>query len=61
LTSSGGTPVANFPITGGTHDLFNGGEVVNHQGSGLQLEDSIGSVGLTDFTVDTQNGPSTPT
>jgi hypothetical protein len=56
FTSSGGTPVANFPITGGTRDLLNGGEVITHQGSGLELKDSTGSVGLTDFTVDTQNG-----
>jgi hypothetical protein len=56
VTSSGGTPVANFPVTGGTRNLLNGSESVLHQGSGLELSDSKGSISLTDFNVDTLNG-----
>ena len=55
LDASGATPVADFPITGGTagpgSDL-----VLLHQGSGLELADSAGTLDLSDFRIDTRNG-----
>ena len=53
VKSSRGTPVADFPITGGTEQ--SAGDVILHQGSGLQLSSSNGaeSVDLQNFIVDT--------
>lgn len=48
--------LASFGITGGTVDAEDGTAVVLHQGSGLMLSDSAGTLGLKDFLVDTQNG-----
>ena len=55
LDTSGDTPVADFPVTGGTEGPGAGNEVVLHQGSGLELNDSTGTLDLRDFRVDTQN------
>ena len=54
LFTHGATPVAEFPITGGTESYA--GEVILHQGSGLELSDSTGSIELQDFLIDTKNG-----
>jgi hypothetical protein len=56
LDTSGTTPVADFPITGGTEGPGAGNDVILHQGSGLELSDSNGSLDLKDFLIDTQNG-----
>ncbi len=54
VDSSGADPVANFHITGGTEGPGSA-LVILHQGSGLQLADSAGTLSLTDFLIDTQN------
>jgi len=55
VDASGADPVASFPITGGTvgpgSDL-----VILHQGSGLELSDSAGTLDLQNFRIDVQNG-----
>jgi hypothetical protein len=51
-----GTPVAAFPITGGTEGPGSGVDVILHQGSGLELSDSKGTLDLRDLLIDTQNG-----
>jgi phage gp45-like len=56
LDTSGVDPVANFPITGGTQGPGSGVDVILHQGSGLELADSAGTLDLKDFLIDTQNG-----
>jgi hypothetical protein len=48
-------PIATFPITGGTLGS-DGSLTLLHQGSGLTLSDSAGSVSLNDFLIDTKNG-----
>ena len=56
LHTGGTTPVAEFPITGGTEGPGAGNDVILHQGSGLELSDSAGTLDLRDFLIDTQNG-----
>ncbi len=56
LDTSGGTPVADFPITGGTEGPGAGNDVILHQSSGLELSDSAGTLDLSDFRIDTVNG-----
>jgi phage gp45-like len=56
LDTSGDTPVAQFPITGGTEEPDAGNDVILHQGSGLELSDSSGTLDLSDFRIDTANG-----
>ncbi len=51
IENSNGEVVAVFPITGGTEE--SGGDVILHQGSGLELSDAAGYVKLSDFRVDT--------
>lgn len=51
----GGQAFASFGITGGTLDSGSGNAVILHQGSGLELADSAGTISLSDFLVDTQN------
>jgi hypothetical protein len=54
LNTSGPTPVADFPITGGIESSR--GDVILHQGSGLELSDSTGYIKLQNFLIDTKNG-----
>ena len=56
LDTSGATPIAEFPITGGTEGPGAGNDVILHQGSGLELSDSTGTLDLSDFRIDTANG-----
>jgi len=46
-----GDLLADFPITGGYAGAY---DVILHQGSGLSLLDSHGSITVSDFRVDTQ-------
>ena len=55
LDASGASPVADFPITGGTAGP-DSSLVILHQGSGLELADGAGTLDLRDFLIDTQNG-----
>src|SRR5690242_2243744 len=55
LDASGASPVADFPITGGTAGPGSG-LLLLHQGSGLELADGAGTLDLSDFRIDTQNG-----
>ena len=55
LDTSGTDPVADFPITGGTAGPGSDA-VLLHQGSGLELSGSAGTLDLQDFRIDTQNG-----
>jgi hypothetical protein len=54
IDTSSTDPIAQFPITGGTEgpDSF---LVLLHQGSGLELSDSAGTIDLRDFLIDTKN------
>ncbi len=52
---NGDQAVGSFGITGGTLNAGGGTAVILHQGSGLMLSDSGGSLALTNFLVDTQN------
>jgi hypothetical protein len=54
LDTHGATPVANFPITGGTEGPGSSA-VILHQGSGLELKDTAGTVDLRNLVIDTQN------
>jgi hypothetical protein len=55
VDASGAAPVADFPVTGGTEGPGAGNDVILHQGSGLELSDSAGTLDLSDFRVDTVN------
>ncbi len=55
IEADGDQVLASFGITGGTLDGGSGAAVILHQGSGLGLADSAGSLSLSDFLVDTQN------
>jgi hypothetical protein len=48
----GGVPVVRFPITGGDLSASFAGTIA-HNGSGLSLTTSTGSVSLTNFLIDT--------
>lgn len=51
LDASGASPVAEFPITGGTEQ--SAGDVILHEGSGLALSSGGDTVDLQNFLVDT--------
>jgi hypothetical protein len=53
IQTVGGAVVADFAITGGTED--SSGDVILHQGSGLELKDAAGSIDVSDFRIDTEN------
>ena len=55
VTAEGDQVLGSFGITGGTVNSEDGTAVILHQGSGLMLSDAAGTLGLTDFLVDTQN------
>lgn len=55
IAADGDGAVGSFGITGGTLNGGDGTAVILHQGSGLLLSDAAGTLGLTDFLVDTQN------
>ena len=55
VTADGDQVFGSFGITGGTVNAGDGTAVILHQGSGLMLSDAAGTLGLTDFLVDTQN------
>lgn len=55
IEADGDQAFATFGITGGTLDSASGNAVILHQGSGLGLSDSAGTLSLSDFLVDTQN------
>lgn len=55
IDAVGDQAFASFDITGGTLDSASGAAVILHQGSGLELTDSAGTLSLSDFLVDTQN------
>ncbi len=55
VSATDGKVVADFPITGGT-DGPGTNDVLLHQGSGIELSDKAGTITLTDFVVDLQNG-----
>jgi len=54
VDTSGASPIAEFPITGGTAGS-DGNDVILHQGSGLELADQTGTIDLSNFRIDTQN------
>ena len=54
IDTSGASPVAEFPITGGTAGS-DANDVILHQGSGLELADQAGTIDLSNFRIDTQN------
>ena len=49
---AGGIPVVRFPITGGDLSASFAGTIA-HNGSGLRLTTSTGTVSLTNFLIDT--------
>jgi len=51
VDASGASPVAEFPITGGTEQ--SAGDVILHEGSGLALSTAHDTVDLQNFLVDT--------
>jgi PEP-CTERM motif len=51
-SGAGGVPVVRFPITGGDLSASFAGTIA-HNGSGLSLTTSTGSVSLTNFLIDT--------
>jgi hypothetical protein len=46
-------PIAYFPITGGSLDTGSFAGTIAHNGSGLRLSTSTGSINLTNFLIDT--------
>jgi hypothetical protein len=52
LDTSGTTPTAVIPVTGGSQVTASGLDRILHQGSGLTLSDTNGSVSLDDFFID---------
>jgi hypothetical protein len=50
---SDGIPLAYFPITGGSLDTGSFAGTIAHNGSGLRLSTSTGSINLTNFLINT--------
>jgi hypothetical protein len=48
-----GTPIALFPITGGSSDATSGAALIEHDGSGLALSNATATVNLENFLIDT--------
>ena len=53
---SAGTPLAYFPVTGGSIDTVSFAGSIEHAGSGLSLSNATATVNLTDFVIDTVGG-----
>lgn len=53
---SAGTPLAYFPITGGSIDTVSFAGSIEHAGSGLALSSASTTVNLTNFVIDTTGG-----
>lgn len=53
---SDGTPLAYFPVTGGSIDTVSFAGSIEHAGSGLSLSNASATVDLTNFVIDTSTG-----
>jgi hypothetical protein len=53
---SAGTPLAYFPVTGGSIDTATFAGSIQHTGSGLSLSTATTTVNLTNFVIDTVAG-----
>ncbi len=53
---SAGTPLAYFPVTGGSIDTVSFAGSIEHAGSGLSLSTAAVTLNLTNFVIDTVGG-----
>ncbi|MEM6639711.1 MAG: PEP-CTERM sorting domain-containing protein [Pseudomonadota bacterium] len=54
LDASGLIPVASFGITGGSVDTVTGNALIEHDGSGVSLDNGVDFVNLENFLVNTE-------